>query len=189
LPLSYSMRRPPVRLAPRPYYGGEDGWEAGESDFLQRVEASAQPLSRGRTGGSLRYRATSSNHLSFEAFGSYYRLPAPSRPQRYLGGGVRGEMARTARGEWEWVLGGAALQGAVSKGGPRLGAGGALFPGRPVVLEGEADITLPGGRPIGELSASAGVCAGPVEARAGWRALTGPMRTLSGPEFGLVLRF
>ncbi len=178
-----------MRLAPHPYDGGQRGWPEGERDFLQRVELDAQPLSRGRTGWGLRYRATSSNHLSFETFASYYRLPAPAKVLRYMGGGVRGELARGPRGLWEWVLGGAYLNGASTAGGPRLGLGGALFPKNPLVLEAEADIVIPGGRPLGELSASLGASFGALEARAGWRALTGPLSTISGPEFGLVARF
>ncbi|MDE2490531.1 MAG: hypothetical protein KGM24_06760 [Elusimicrobia bacterium] len=190
LPLAYSLSEPPLRLAPYPYFAGEPGWPEGESDMVSRVELDAQALPRGGSGGALRYRATSSNHLSFEAFGAWFREARPGKSVRWLGAGVRGEIARSDRGVLDWIMGGAGLGGGESGAGPRLGLGGALYPRRPLSLEGEATTTIiGGGPPVEELSAALGAVLDAVELRAGWRALVGPIRPISGPELSALYRY
>jgi hypothetical protein len=158
--------------------------------MVSRVELDASALSRGGSGAGLRYRATSSNHLSFEAFGAWYREARPRKDARWLGGGVRGELARDERGVLDWIMGGADLSGAESGAGPRLGFGGALYPRRPLSLEAEATTTIVGGGPpLDELSAALGAVLGAVELRAGWRALVGPLRPISGPELSALYRY
>lgn len=190
LPFRFTMSRPPTALAPYPYFAGEPGWPSGDRQLVQRAELSVQPLTKGRAGLGLRYRATSSNHLTFEAFGVYYRQPRPDTVLRWLGAGVRGEIERGERGVWEWLLGGAGLSGSRSHGGPRLGLAGELFPRRPVVLEAEAAMTVPAsGVPLGDFFIGAGAELGPVELRAGGRALVGRLVPLVGPELAVVARF
>lgn len=190
LPFRFTMSRPPVALAPYPYFAGEEGWPTGDRELFQRAEVSVRALTKGRVGTGLRYRATSANHLTFEVFGDYYRQPRPDVVLRWLGAGVRGEIARGPRGLWEWMLGGAGMSGSRSHGGPRLGLAGEWFPRSPVVVEAEAALTVPGsGVPLGDFFAGAGVELGPLEVRAGGRALVGQLVPLAGPELAVVARF
>lgn len=182
------MTLPPRGFAAHPYDGVEPGFDAGPERVHQRLELLHHAPLSGASGWGGQWRVAGANHLGFEAFWTRYARSGQARPLDHAGLHVLGDAFREHWGALQYGAGYSGFFGARERNSGSLAAILELWPRRPWVLETRASVAFVG-RPLVDLRASAGLAWKRAQLSAGWRALTGPIRPLSGPELTATWRF
>ncbi len=188
-PLIYPLSLDERGFTPYPYWRGEDGDMQGDRSLSHRLEFAGHRVSGDIGSLSAGYRVLGENHIGFEGFWTGYYEKRPSDELHYVGGRFLGDIVRGHRGSLGYGFGVAGLTGRDGRAGPSFSLRGELYPLKPFVLSARGAITIINDHTLSEYRVGAGVQLGPTEWTAGWRALAGPLRELSGPDVMLALRF